>query len=99
MHKRVVGVLALVAVLVAGAVYSFARGRSESKLDAPTGRSAKIDLPQLKADAKAQRGITPRWSYDVDPEGPLRLEGQVVDTDGHGVGGAEVWLGSVPPRS
>jgi protocatechuate 3,4-dioxygenase beta subunit len=43
--------------------------------------------------------MAPRWALDVDPEGPLRLEGQVVDADGHGVGGAEVWLSSVPPRS
>ncbi|MEO8843566.1 MAG: carboxypeptidase-like regulatory domain-containing protein, partial [Kofleriaceae bacterium] len=36
---------------------------------------------------------------DLDREGPLRLEGQVIDADGHGVGGAEVWLGTVPPRT
>ncbi|MBA3818450.1 MAG: carboxypeptidase regulatory-like domain-containing protein, partial [Deltaproteobacteria bacterium] len=47
----------------------------------------------------APRGMAPRWSLDVDREGPLRLEGQVVGPDGKGVPHAEVWLGSVPPRT
>ena len=34
--------------------------------------------------------MAPRWQLDIDPEGPLQLEGQVVDAQGHGVGGADV---------
>ncbi len=36
---------------------------------------------------------------DIDPEGPLRLEGQVVGPDGQGVGDAEVSIDSVPKRT
>ncbi len=38
-------------------------------------------------------------NMDDDPEGPLRLEGQVVDPDGVGVGGARVTLDSNPPKT
>lgn len=50
-------------------------------------------------EPEAPRGAAPKWSLDLDPEGPLPLEGQVLGPDGKGVGGAKVWLGSVPPRS
>jgi len=36
---------------------------------------------------------------DDDPRGALRLEGQVVDSEDHPVGGAIVTLGSNPPRT
>lgn len=36
---------------------------------------------------------------DDDPIGDLLLEGQVVDDNGEGVGGAQVFLGSTPPRT
>lgn len=55
--------------------------------------------PPPKRDGEIRGGGPgPRWSLDADREGPLRLEGQVVDADGKGVGGAQVWLASVPPR-
>jgi uncharacterized GH25 family protein len=65
-------------------------------------RSAKIEPPAApapKSDAPAPRGVAPKWELDRDPEGPLRLEGQVLGPDGSGLGGAVVWLGSVPPRT
>jgi uncharacterized GH25 family protein len=43
--------------------------------------------------------MAPRWSFDEDPVGTLRLEGQVVDAAGAPVAGATVWLSSAPPRS
>jgi len=36
---------------------------------------------------------------DDDPVGDMRLEGQVVDPDGHGVDGATIILGSSPPKT
>ena len=67
-------------------------GKIEGAAPAPApaggGRSAQIP-----------RGMAPRWSLDADREGTLPLEGQVVGLDGKGIGGAEVWLSSVPPRS
>ncbi len=55
--------------------------------------------PSLAVQHATTKAEQPRAMLDLDEEGPLRLEGQVVDHEGHGVGGAEVWLGSVPPRS
>ena len=51
----------------------------------------------VQTEAPSSRSAA--WDLDLDPEGPLQLEGQVLDADGHGVAGAEVWLGSVPPRT
>ncbi|CAN5915018.1 hypothetical protein BH11MYX2_BH11MYX2_08390 [soil metagenome] len=50
-------------------------------------------------DGKGPRGAAPRWELDEDREGPLRLEGQVVDASGEGVKGARVTLDSVPSRT
>src|SRR4051812_9708456 len=41
----------------------------------------------------------PRVVIDDDPRGALRLEGQVIDADDHGVGGATVVVTSNPPRT
>ena len=102
--NRKYAVAGAVLVVVAFAVWFFAiRDRSEQKTAAPTqARSGKIELPKQEAtpadEGPAPTGMAPRWLLDVDPEGPLRLEGQVVDRDGKGVGGANVTLGSVPAR-
>jgi protocatechuate 3,4-dioxygenase beta subunit len=106
-RKSLVALVAGVAVL-ALAVWFFAFRHHGADDTAPaaegSGRSAKIE-PNVSAPAKTEsdkpspRGLAPKWSLDVDPEGPLRLEGQVVDADGKGVGGAEVSLDSVPPRT
>jgi predicted aconitase with swiveling domain len=77
------------------------RGEGEPAKPADPVRSAEIKAQPAAAkesDAPAPRGVAPRWSLDPDPEGPLRLEGQVLGPDGKAVAGAEVWLGSVPPR-
>jgi uncharacterized GH25 family protein len=55
--------------------------------------------PAHEPEPAAPRGVAPKWALDTDPDGPLMLEGQVVGPDGKGVGGAKVWLGSVPPRT
>jgi protocatechuate 3,4-dioxygenase beta subunit len=104
-RKLFVGLLALGVAAVAVWLFAF-RGPAVEKPPAEDhARSAAIK-PAPAAPAKpagpppaAPRGMAPRWSLDADAEGPLRLEGQVVDADGHGVGGAEVQLGSVPPRT
>lgn len=105
MNRKIVGVVvALVLVLVA--VWFFALRDTKS---APAKQDVKAPPPKAdiwantgsatSSDAPAPKGVAPKWQLDIDPEGPLRLEGQVQDADGHGVGGAEVWLGSVPPRT
>lgn len=71
------------------------------KSNAGSARAADVKAAPAKQGRKAEipaSSGTSRWLLDVDPEGPLRLEGQVLSGDGDGVGGATVWLSSVPPR-
>lgn len=103
--KRIVGVVAIV-VAVFLVWFFWLRERGDSKPDAKDGsaRSAKVEpAPQKPADKPAEdapRSMqAPRWMMDVDKVGTLVLEGQVVGPDGKGVAKAEVWLGSVPPRT
>ncbi|NVB76910.1 MAG: hypothetical protein HOV81_00815 [Kofleriaceae bacterium] len=92
-------------VLVALAVWLFAsRGDKSPTKNVEAKKPVSVDVKTPTAqkpadDQAAPKGMAPKWQLDIDPEGPLRLEGQVVDADGHGVGGAEVSLNSVPPRT
>ena len=100
-RTRTFGIVGLV-VIVVGAVIGVLHFRGEPAKAAPSnGRSAEIKQAPLKKgnDHAAPRGMAPTWELDTDPEGPLQLEGQVVDADGHGVAGADVWIGSVPART
>lgn len=95
--RKLVGGLA--AVIVAIAVVFLVRHRRAPDQHAaappPTpSERAKLDL-RVPSSTPSHR----EWARDVDPEGTLRLEGQVLDEGGAGVGGATVWLSSVPPRT
>ncbi|HLL24862.1 MAG TPA: carboxypeptidase regulatory-like domain-containing protein [Kofleriaceae bacterium] len=103
-RKLVAGSVAVVVGLVL-VWFFWLRDRGDTKPPAKAGsaRSSEItpaappaDKPQ---DAPAPRGMAPKWALDLDREGPLTLEGQVIGPDGKGVPKAEVWLGSVPPRT
>jgi protocatechuate 3,4-dioxygenase beta subunit len=104
MSRKLAGALVGFAV-VALAVWFFAfRKHDDAKPAAPVAKTEHKDpwleaKPKQEAEQTKPRGAAPKWTLDVDPEGPLRLEGQVVDGDGHGVGKAEVTLESVPPRT
>ena len=102
MNRKLVGGLAALVVVVVGVWLVFLRGGDDAKSARATRHGRKLGIVQSAVPA-AQRGApapnTPQWTLDTDPEGPLRLEGQVVDEDDHPVGGAEVWISSVPPRS
>jgi hypothetical protein len=104
-NRKIVGVVvALVLVLVAVWFFALRDKPSAPAKQAPKPPPPKTDIwanagSAASSDAPAPKGVAPKWQLDIDPEGPLRLEGQVQDADGHGVGGAEVWLGSVPPRT
>jgi Carboxypeptidase regulatory-like domain len=94
----------LVCVLVAGIWLVFVRGRGEATSAKPANaRTAVVPKPAASSAAPAAgpapRGRSPRWSIDRDPEGELRLEGQVLGPDGKAAGGATVWLESAPPRT
>jgi protocatechuate 3,4-dioxygenase beta subunit len=102
-RKLATGLAVLVAAALA--VWWFALRERGAAPSAPATKGGPAAVEALakssRADdpAAAPQGMAPKWALDVDPEGPLRLEGQVVDADGSGVGGAQVRLGSVPPRT
>ncbi len=101
-NRKLVAGAGAVVVILAVVWWVFLRKGDEAKsVVAEHGRSAEITPPPQPSggDRSAPRGMAPAWKIDVDIEGPLRLEGQVVDPQGKGVGGAEVWLTSAPPRS
>lgn len=105
MNRRVLALAAGLVIAAALVLWWRWPGR-ERTADVAKGpaRSASIAAgsaaaPARATEAPAPRAVLTKWSLDVDPEGPLRLEGQVVDASGKGVAGAEVALGSVPPRN
>lgn len=102
MRRKLLGGLAALVVVLGGIWFFGLRDRGTTK-PAPTtaGRSADIKTTpgQPKPTARpAPRDRSP-WTLDEDPEGHILLEGQVQGPDGKGVGGAKVWISSVPPRT
>lgn len=73
------------------------------RADAPAPAQPAV-APAIAATPRAERaprgeiGELPRVLLDDDPKGTLRLEGQVIDADDHGVAGATVAIASNPPR-
>jgi uncharacterized GH25 family protein len=103
MRKAVAAAIGVIVVGVAVWFFAF-RHKAEAPAPAAQGSAAKIDLnvrapAATESDKPSPRGVAPKWTLDTDPEGPLRLEGQVVDGDGKGIGGVDVTLESVPPRT
>ncbi len=106
MNRKLIGGVAAAVVAAVAIWFLFLRGDKDAKGKEPPAlaRSAEIapktTTPEKQPEsAPAPRGVAPKWSLDLDPEGPLPLEGQVVGPDGKPVGGATVRLGSVPPRT
>jgi protocatechuate 3,4-dioxygenase beta subunit len=106
MNRKLVaaGVAVVVVLVVVWFAFLRERGGEKPKPTTGSGRTGSAELAKPTPEAPKQgeetpRGGTPRWVLDVDPEGPLTLAGQVLGPDGKGVGGAEVWLGSNPPRT
>lgn len=106
MNRKLVAAGAAVVVVLVVVWFAFVRDRGgeKPKPETNSGRTGSADLAKPtpeppKPSGETPRGGAPRWVLDVDPEGPLTLAGQVLGPDGKGVGGAEVWLGSNPPRT
>jgi Carboxypeptidase regulatory-like domain len=104
MKRALVAVVAVViALLLVWFLWLRDRGDHKPAVAEGSGRSAKVEPTPKPADKPAQEAPksmqAPRWMMDVDKVGTLVLEGQVVGPDGKGVAKAEVWLGSVPPRT
>tara|TARA_R110002073_G_scaffold3074_1_gene20522 strand:- start:17501 stop:20290 length:2790 start_codon:yes stop_codon:yes gene_type:complete len=89
--------------LVAVLVYWFGfRDTSEKPKDAPVVqkaapvRATTTTAPKVQSQQAGTRNV--EVSYQDDPEGSLRLEGQVINAEDDPVAGAIVTLDSRPPR-
>ncbi len=103
MNRKLLGVLGGVLV-IAVAVWFFAlKGRGASKPTPATPTAVVMPAAgsgsAAPASEAAPQGMAPTWIADADPDGPLRLEGQVMDEHGDGVAKAIVAISSVPPRT
>jgi protocatechuate 3,4-dioxygenase beta subunit len=98
MNRRIVilgGAVAAV-IAIAIAVVAWLAGRGDAPpAQAPAPAAAATAAPEAEGSAEA---APTRFDVDDDPAGSLRLEGQVLDDSDDPVGGAVVWLSSVPPR-
>jgi uncharacterized GH25 family protein len=90
MKRKLVGGIAVLIVAVTAWFVVTRSHRSHQGTPTPSRVLPHSVRPATPAEAE--------WRRDVDPEGSLRLEGQVVDDSGDGVGGATVTLSSEPPR-
>src|SRR5205085_1261766 len=104
MRRTLVGGLIALVVGLLLVWFFWLRGGGDKKPDKAAGsaRSAKVDTPkqpakQPEAPKDAPRGTLPKWALDLDKEGPLTLEGQVVGPDGKGVAKGEALLKPVSP--
>jgi uncharacterized GH25 family protein len=105
-RKLIGGLLALVIAAVAvWFLWLRDRGSTTAKPDATAnqGRSGQVPTdkpttPTRSAHISALAGRSAKWTLDVDPDGPLQLEGQVLGPDGKGVAKAKVTLSSSPKR-
>ncbi len=102
MTRKVLGALAGAAVVAVAVWFLFFRGGGETKaaVGKPASRSAVLPgAPPAESQSAAARALAADWSLDTDPEGPLRLEGQVQGENGEPIGGATVTLSTSPSRT
>ena len=99
MNKKHVATVGLLGLLAAVGWWRFGGGE-EDQAEVKEETVAVGEAPARKQ--APQRGARQTPSFEVllddDPEGALRLEGQVVDSALQPVAGAQVSLGSMPPR-
>jgi protocatechuate 3,4-dioxygenase beta subunit len=75
------------------------KSESEETTTAKTVESVPAPKRAKSSEQPSSQVASMPTQVDDDPIGDLVLEGQVVDEDGHPVGGALVMLGSAPPKS
>ena len=103
MTRRIVAIVALAVVAVVVYLLWFRSGDGATAGTKDPARSAKVQggraTDREQRDPAINARVPERFTLDIDPDGPLRLEGQVLDADGKGVGNAEVWITTAPDRS
>lgn len=109
MNRKLIGGLLALVVAAVAVWFLWLRGGGDEPV-ARTGsntRSAeqlaanKPVTPAATRDGhiNVEPGRSGKWTLDVDPDGPLALEGQVLGPDGKGVGKAIIKVGSSPART
>ncbi len=103
-----IALIGIAAVLAGVLIYWFAvRGRGESDA-APAVAKGSADpwdtpaRPKGGGEPRAEprpTGPMPKLSYEIDPDGTLLLEGQVLDEQDRPVAGAEVRISTSPART
>lgn len=94
MSKKLGAVVALV-VVAAGVWFAFFRKHHKDPVKTPDKAT------QYQAPVRSGTQPPAPRAFDVyaeETDGPLQLEGEVVDADNEPVGGAEVWINTTPPR-
>jgi len=102
MKSRTAAIVAA-GVLVVGVIVWFVVGRGDPSLARPklagvTAPTPASRAPTGKANEPRRDGPPPILARDADPDGPLLLEGLVLDDHEQPVAGAEVWISSTPQR-
>ncbi len=93
-----IGLAALIALLaVVG--YRYVNRDENSATNTTTDAPAPPPAPHRVAAVPAPRVGGDRVTREDDPDGTLRLEGQVIDADEKPVGGATVAIDTNPPRT
>lgn len=106
MNRKLLGGLVVLAAAIVAIWFFVLRGDGSAKKETATtaGRNGEIksttqpEKPTNPART-APRAVSANWTLDEDPEGHILLQGQVQGADGKGIGGAKVWIDSVPPRT
>lgn len=102
MQRRAVIIGGLVLLLLVAGVWLYKRssgGEAESRPEQPAAApTAPVRAGAEGGEQRGERGPMVVLQDD-DPEGSLRLEGQVIDATDQPVAGAVVTLGSNPPRA
>lgn len=100
-HVGIIGIGILIAA-AAAVWFFFVRAPAPSAKKPPaiaTSASPSGSAAAEPAKPPPPSGPELRWEWDRDPEGPLRLDGQVVDQDGEPVGDALIVISTQPPAT
>src|SRR4051812_43580093 len=99
--NRKVGVAAAVIAVVAAVLFAW-RWRHQTSVPAAASPIAREPSGAGAHRDRAPRRVAidqPLLVIDAEPAGALRVEGQVVDAESQGVGGATVVISARPPRT
>jgi protocatechuate 3,4-dioxygenase beta subunit len=106
MNRKLLGGLVVLAAAIAALWFFVLRGDGGAKKVTAdtTGRTGQIKSEKTAEKPTgparpAPRAMSANWTLDEDPDGHILLQGQVQGADGKGIGGAKVWISSVPPRT